>query len=83
MHDTNKSELVTQYDHNDAKLTITEMHRIMSIVLELEDQLWSMVQDERVSFEVRQLWPPVMGRVHTAYGRLSSMMLINDSENPV
>jgi hypothetical protein len=83
MHDTSKKDTVTQFEHNDAKLTITEIHRIMSIVLELEDQLWSMVQDERVSFEVKQLWPPVMGRVHTAYGRLSSMLQMNDSENPI
>lgn len=55
----------------------------MSIVVDLEDQLWSMIQDERVSFNVKQLWPPILGRVHTAYGRLSSMMQISESEDPI
>jgi hypothetical protein len=49
----------------------------------IEDQLWAMSQGPQVPNSIRALWPQFNSRIHTAFGRLTSMMQITDSENPI
>jgi hypothetical protein len=57
-----------------------EANKLLSLCLGLEDQLWAMQQSPVVSKRVKNLWSSEMSRVHTAYGRLSSLLDIPDPE---
>lgn len=55
----------------------------MSIAVELEDQLWAMMQDSQVPSKVKSLWPQSKSRTHTAFGRVASLLELAESEDPI
>ena len=64
-------------------ISFDEAHNLLSVLLGLEDQLWAMTQSDQVSSRVKNIWPNDTARVHTAFGRLSSLLSLPDSDDPV
>jgi hypothetical protein len=42
-----------------------------------------MTQSDQVSSRVKAIWPSDTARVHTAFGRLSSLLSLPESDDPV
>ena len=83
MNDTSKNSSVKKVGgSNEAQLSFTELQLLMSIGIDLEDQLWAMTQSPQVPSSVKNLWAQAKSRTHTAYGRLASLVQLADSEEP-
>jgi len=52
---------------------VVDVHRLLSILTGLEDQLWAMSHGPHAPKVVKDLWEGRSERVHTAYGRLLSL----------
>ncbi len=57
--------------------SLIDSHKLLSILVGLEDQLWAMTQSDQVPSSVKELWiSRSTSRLHTAYGRLSSLITL-------
>lgn len=66
-----------------AKKSFSDAQLLMSICVDLEDQLWAMIQGVQIPSSVKNLWPQQFARTHTTFGRFTSMITITDKEEPL
>ena len=73
-----QNQIVLPFDYG--CITLVDAHQLLFILLKLEDQLWAMIQTDEVPTSVKDLWASKSAsRIHTAYGRLSSLITMPGS----
>ncbi len=80
-----------EYAKNDIELpfkygevSLIDAHQLLSILLSAEDQLWALTQSDQASSCLKSLWSSshTSSRIHTAYGRLASLITYPCSYDP-
>lgn len=82
---TDKLKKAEVFGESEDKVPISfeEANILLSIIVGLEDQLWAMTKSDLATSRVKNLWSAESARVHTTFGRLSSLMSLPDSVDPV
>ena len=83
LKDTKKETKITKNPLIKKPISFRQANKMLSIVLDLEDQLWAMTQSDSVSERVKRLWAIKPSRMHTSYSRLTSLVNFTDSEDPI
>jgi hypothetical protein len=81
--DINYSTDLPAAQSSEESLSFYDANLLVNILLNLEEQLWSMTQGSAVPESVRDLWSKQVSRSYSAFTRLSSFAQYHDSEDPV